>query len=216
MKKNELDSLSEYRQVKPIEDIVRLIDALTPAATLITFRHGQRLDLITQQEPKCYLISEGSVHVNRVRDGLVLGTVYGPAILGMSNFASSLDPSYITTDKDVRIGVVPLSAIFDILDKQQLWKSFSITLLYIIGHYQHYNMQMIAPTSYEKVRYQLIDLASKDADIRAGVNVTEFIHERTLLSRSHILAILSELKTGGYIKIKKGNLVEITELPLKY
>lgn len=202
--------------IKPVEDIQRLIEAFTPTASWITFRHGQRLDLITQQQPKCYLLNEGTLHVNRVRDGLVLGTVHGPAILGMSNFSSALDPTYLTTDLDVKIGVVPLEGFFDILDEAQLWKSFSITLLYIIGHYHHYNLQMIAPTSYEKVRYQLMDLASKDGDTRAGINVTEFIHERTLLSRSHILAILSELKTGGYIKIKKGNLVEITELPLKY
>ncbi|MRS90362.1 hypothetical protein GJV04_10005 [Enterobacteriaceae bacterium RIT714] len=216
MNKKELDTLSEYRLIKPVEDIERLIEALTPDATTITFRHGQRLDLITQQEPKCYLLTEGSLHVNRIRDGLVLGTVYGPAILGMSNFSSSLDPTYITTDEDVRLGVVRLDDIFDILDRTQLWKSFSITLLYIIGHYHHYNLKMIAPTSYEKVRYQLIDLASKPVDVRAEINVTEFIHERTLLSRSHIMAILSELKTGGYIKIKKGNLVELTELPQKY
>lgn len=216
MNKKELDTLSDYRLIKPVEDIERLIEALTPDATMITFRHGQRLDLITQQEPKCYLLTEGSLHVNRIRDGLVLGTVYGPAILGMSNFSSSLDPTYITADEDVRLGVVRLDDIFDILDRTQLWKSFSITLLYIIGHYHHYNLKMIAPTSYEKVRYQLIDLASKPVDVRAEINVTEFIHERTLLSRSHIMAILSELKTGGYIKIKKGNLVELTELPQKY
>jgi CRP-like cAMP-binding protein len=216
MKNNKLDALSQYRLTKPVDDIERLIDALMADATTITFRHGQRLDLITQQEPKCYLLRTGSVNVNRIRDGLVIGTVYGPAILGMSNFSSSLDPTYITADVDVGIGVVPLGDIFDILDKQQLWKSFSITLLYIVGHYHHYNLKMIAPTSYDKVRYQLIDLASKEMDFRASTNVTEFIHERTLLSRSHILSILSELKKGGYITIRKGNLLEINELPLRF
>ncbi len=51
---------------------------------------------------------------------------------------------------------------------------------------------------------------------RASTTVEKYIRTKTHLSRSGILKILAELKTGGYVEMDEGRLVKINKLPAKY
>jgi len=53
-------------------------------------------------------------------------------------------------------------------------------------------------------------------DLRLSVNACDYIQEKTHLSRSRVMKILSDLKTGDYIEIDRGILMKINRLPDNY
>lgn len=46
--------------------------------------------------------------------------------------------------------------------------------------------------------------------------MASIIIKLTVLSRSHVMRILSELKKGGYIETKEGKLISVSDLPEKF
>ncbi|MEG6127356.1 helix-turn-helix domain-containing protein [Enterobacter asburiae] len=62
----------------------------------------------------------------------------------------------------------------------------------------------------------LIALMNEDEALSAYINVSDYILEKTRLSRSRVIKILGDLRIGGYIEINRGILIKINKLPEKY
>ena len=65
-------------------------------------------------------------------------------------------------------------------------------------------------------RKRLVELMQEPEAIRQNITAAAYIKSRTYLSRSGIMRILAELRTGKYITMERGVLVEIHHLPRKY
>lgn len=60
-------------------------------------------------------------------------------------------------------------------------------------------------------------LKQKNEGVLHDPSLANFILRRTKMSRSYLFQVLSDLKNGGYITMKNGELVDIVnELPEKY
>ena len=57
---------------------------------------------------------------------------------------------------------------------------------------------------------------SEDESVRGSITAERYIRNKTPLSRSGVMKILSSLKSGGYINIEQGKLISIGVLPKKY
>lgn len=57
---------------------------------------------------------------------------------------------------------------------------------------------------------------NEDEALSAYINVSDYILEKTRLSRSRVIKILGDLRIGGYIEINQGILIKINKLPEKY
>jgi len=53
-------------------------------------------------------------------------------------------------------------------------------------------------------------------EVRNNITVVSYVMNRTFLSRSTIMKILAQLKTGGYIAMEKGILKTINRIPSRY
>ncbi|MCU6398542.1 helix-turn-helix domain-containing protein [Enterobacter quasiroggenkampii] len=53
-------------------------------------------------------------------------------------------------------------------------------------------------------------------ELRLSINASDYIQEKTHISRSRVMKILSDLKTVEYIEIKRGILTKIIKLPESY
>jgi uncharacterized membrane protein len=51
---------------------------------------------------------------------------------------------------------------------------------------------------------------------RGSVTAERYIREKTQLSRSGVMRILADLKTGGFIEMEEGRLIKINKLPARY
>lgn len=66
------------------------------------------------------------------------------------------------------------------------------------------------------IRQQLLKLMDEDEHYRSSITAERYIREKTQLSRSGVMRILADLRTGGFIDIEEGKLIRINKLPAKY
>ncbi len=57
---------------------------------------------------------------------------------------------------------------------------------------------------------------AKKETLRQTINTCDYIQEKTHISRSRVMKILSDLKIGNYIEIERGVLIKINKLPKTY
>ncbi|MDI3359183.1 helix-turn-helix domain-containing protein [Lelliottia sp. V89_10] len=195
----------------------KLIDILLPYSTAQAYPPGQKLPLRIEGIPTCYILLDGTTEFHRGLDGLVVTRIYAPAIAGLADvqFATFRD-SWIETREMCQIATITLDQAYDIIRQNDLMETLVGHINGIFGKLYYYNLLNTAPSAYEIIRYQLMELMTESEAFRASTTVEKYIRTKTHLSRSGILKILAELKTGGYVEMDEGRLVKINKLPAKY
>lgn len=195
----------------------KLIETLLPYATVQTWPPGHKLPLQVEGIPTCYILLEGTTEFHRGFDGLVVTRIHAPAIAGLVDvqFATFRD-SWIETRELCQIASIGMTQAYDIIRENNLMETLVGHINGIFGKLYYYNSLNAAPSAYEVIRYQLMELMTETEAFRASTTIEKYIRDKTNLSRSGILKILAELKTGNYVEMDEGRLVKINKLPAKY
>ena len=114
------------------------------------------------------------------------------------------------------IGILSLERTFDIIRENDLWELLTMHMMVVTSKLYASNKMLTAPTSYDIIKSQLIELMSENEKYRNSITAENYIRDKTNLSRSGIMRILSELKEGGYIEINRGILMMVHQLPEKF
>lgn len=195
----------------------RLIEALMPHAVVQTFPAGVRLPFNVDETAMCYLILEGTVQFHRAPDGLIVSRVYSPAIPGIIDMPNPIfRQCWVQTLEPCQIAPLEVEKVYEIIREHQLWELLVQHMNSIAGKFYAYQQQLSSPSAYELIRHQLTELMTESEAFRANTTVESYIRGKTTLSRSGIMRILAELKTGGYVEMHEGRLVKIIKLPAKY
>lgn len=205
------------KSVKPSDDIKKLIDTLIPFAEVREVLANKKIPHTNKKNGDIYLILEGSIDIHRVRDSMVMTTAKAPIILGLTNqTVADSDEFFFSTQTRAVFGIIPMKTFKEVVEKAGLWGSYATYLTFIIKYMSVHSSEITALSAYEVIRNQLINLEGESDDFRLITNAAQYIQERTLLSRSGIMHVLSQLKKGGYIIIENGVLIKILKLPQKY
>ncbi|MDA8481279.1 helix-turn-helix domain-containing protein [Citrobacter sp. Awk 4] len=188
-----------------------LVEALLPFATPQSYRKGIRLDFIEADKPICRIIVSGSVEAHRTADHLLVVRVSAPSILGLG-----ISDSYIITAEPCKIATLSLAEVHQHIQELGMWEVLAKHMVVVSSKLFSYSRQLSAPTAYEVICSQLIELMHESESLRETLSVERFIRDRTHLSRSSIMKILADLRLGGYISIENGRLLAIHHLPQKY
>lgn len=188
-----------------------LVEALLPHTTPHSYRKGIRLDLRQGDKPVCRLIISGTADVYRSTDQLLVVRVPAFTIIGLG-----INDIYIVTAEPCKIATLPLDEVHHYIQNQGLWEVLAKHMVMISSKLFSYSKQLSAPTAYEVICNQLVQLIHEPEAIRRNIPIERFIRDRTHLSRSSIMKILADLKTGGYISIENGRLIAIHHLPQRY
>ena len=201
---------------KPIAEIEQLITSLNIKSNKFETKPRQIINYMDSNERKCYLLHKGSVSLYRTVDGMVLNTESAPYVFGMSTQLTDPDYIYIKTHDESEVSWMPLEVANEIIAQENLWQSLSALLIYTVTRVYDHCTKISSLSSYDLIRYQLYELMSETQEIRSSVSIANYIQSRTFLSRSSIMKILAQLKTGGYITTERGCLIGINNIPLKY
>ncbi|HKM95728.1 MAG TPA: helix-turn-helix domain-containing protein [Buttiauxella sp.] len=201
---------------KPIAEIEQLITSLNIESNKFETKPRQIINYMDSNERKCYLLHKGSVSLYRSIDGMVLNTESAPYVFGMSTQLTDPDYIYIKTHDESEVSWMPLQVANEIIAQENLWQSLSALLIYTVTRVYDHCTKISSLSSYDLIRYQLYELMSETQEIRSSVSIANYIQSRTFLSRSSIMKILAQLKTGGYITTERGCLIGINNIPLKY
>lgn len=168
------------------------------------------------KEALCYVVTEGFVAIHRKSDDLLMTTLKPPMVIGLGSIVPFVDSVYLKTATQCTLGALPQSQAMAIVDDKGLWKPLANHLIALLNKLFVINQQLIGPSAYEIVRTQLLYLMNEPDDYRESKFVAQYIREKSLLSRSGIMKILSQLRQGGYIEVENGILKKVNKLPAKY
>ena len=193
-----------------------LISFLQPYCTKRNVAPGEQLDLQVNGQSVCYLILEGTVAIYRRSDNMMLTTARSPALFGLANLTDIYFNDYLKTVTPCLTGMLTTTQVEAVIKENGLWGLLSKHLMFVYNRLYNNVMPQGAPTAYEMIRQQLIKLMDEDESYRNAITAERYIREKTQLSRSGVMRILADLKTGGFIEIEDGRLVKINKLPARY
>ncbi|APW88159.1 cyclic nucleotide-binding protein [Klebsiella variicola] len=202
-------------ELKPFRHIETLIKHVLPAAERVVIGRGDVVHYYKDDIRQCFLLLQGSVALHRRGDGIVLNSESAPFILGVSSQFSS-EHLYVRALETSEIARVPLDCFNHIVAHLDLWEHFSKLLIYTASRVYEHCAQISQMSAYDIIRFQLVELMQEPDAIRQKITAAAYIKSRTYLSRSGIMRILAELRTGKYITMERGILLDINHLPRKY
>lgn len=200
---------------KPMEYIQKLIENIEPYAETFIPAKGEALRYMYNNKRVCYLLLEGGASLHRRGDGMILNSEKAPFLLGVSNLQTQHPHLYIRAMENVRMSRIPLERLSLVIEKENLWESLCHLIIYTASRiYEHCTM-ISQLSSYEIIRIQLLELMQEPERMRMNITASNYIQDRTYLSRSGIMRILSELRDSECIILKRGVLLSINDLPLR-
>ncbi|UJD91889.1 cyclic nucleotide-binding protein (plasmid) [Rahnella aquatilis] len=204
------------RHKKPVGDIEILINHLTAKSNKLETKDGQLLNYTAGSERNCFLLHKGTVFLYRKIDGMVLNSESAPYVFGLSTQLTEPDYLYIRIHEASEVSYLPIEEANKIIEREKLWKNLAHLLIFTATRVYDHCAKISALSSYEIICYQLYELMYEPEEIRNNISTVAYVMNRTFLSRSSIMKILAQLKTGGYITMEKGILKAINHIPSRY
>ncbi|WP_312978983.1 helix-turn-helix domain-containing protein [Atlantibacter sp.] len=195
---------------KPSPYAMPLIESLKPFTPRM-YAKGTRLDFIQGGVRICHIVETGVIELRRSTDQILIVRIAAPSVLGLG-----VSDAYIVIKETASIHTLPQEQVLQHIEEKGLWEILARHMMVQTNKLYLYSNQLTAPTSYELVRKQLIELINEPESLRNSLSAERYIRDKVHLSRTCVMKILSDLKKGGYIVIEVGRLREIKHLPLKY
>jgi hypothetical protein len=212
-------------KMKPTGHITRLIDAISDNALIQKGRARQIISVQQYTTPMSLILHEGSITLYRGSDNLMITTIYAPFVVGVNFLVEGNSITlpvegdsevYLQARTAIRYEFLPRSHCEERVRQLNLWESIAYVNMFISKRYIQRTFANQGASTYNLVRNNLLALMNEDESLRQETNACDYIHEKTLLSRSGIMKMLSDLKKGGHIEMQRGVLISIKKLPSKY
>lgn len=198
---------------KPTEDIQKLIQAVVNKTKTMTISKRRHISLTQSNERHCIILLQGSVELFRISDGIVLNAENAPFIFGANIRLSYSRHLYARAKETSELLLIPQTIFYESIEQHHLWQSLATLQDYTAAKVYAYCLTVSKLSAYEIIRSHLLDLMDEPAAIRTNMTAASYIMDRSFLSRSGIMRILSKLKAEGYIHLSRGVLTEIVDLP---
>lgn len=214
-----LDNPNSLR--KPLAAIERLSQIITEDMEPFILQRHKIFPIFDESSTRCiYVMTEGNFALVRNTDGLYIMSVRSPLVLGLSMIFKDIiaqDRHHTLFSETVCRGYkIPVDEAKHRITELNLWPDVSVILSYWLELLFDRDKSMVGADAYSMVRYNLLKIIQYSQTERMNINVEKFIHQHTRLARSGIMKILSDLKVGGYINMRRGRLVSINNLPKNY
>lgn len=204
--------LPDIAHLKPLDEIKKIIEALTPFSDSIDVSKGEILRYSVQGKKVCYILHSGSITLNRRGDGIIINSEQAPFIFGMSNQLMQTDNLYLRVMENSRISRISIERFTLVVESFELWKSICKTMIYCASRVYDHCARIAQMSSNELIEFQLEELMNESERIRNSITAANYITSRTYLSRSNVMRILAELRDSGRITLRRGILVSINVL----
>lgn len=108
-------------------------------------------------------------------------------------------------------GDVEIFRFLSIVREKDLWLDLLAIASSITSFLIHRDINLVNQDRFHVVMHYLKELYALPQDKNIAFTTTNYIVRRSGLSRSGVMAVLSELKKGKYIKIENGILVHMSD-----
>ena len=206
--------LSIYgRKLRPHHEMENIISA-TEGYEEKTLKKWQKITTVDNEF--IHVIVSGEVEFRRESDELCMFTLQGQCVFGLSSIFYHSSHMYGLVRSNTVVRSIPKDAFSQLMTEKGLWPELTKVLAWYICMLSKRDDVLVARSAYSVVREFLLEINELIVHHQRDINVYDYIQEYTNLARSTIIKILSDLKKGQYIVVKKGRLLNITNLPEKY
>ena len=200
--------------VRPEESVQRLTAVLEPVAEKMKIVPRKRMTWSHKGRPQLYLFIEGALSILRASDGLLIVTVYESHLFGIAEMIQPTHGHILRAETESTILRVDAQQAAEIFREQGLWEDVAALLSYHTAYLFYRDALVVQQRTYSVIRSHLQEMILLPEDARMRTSILDYIQERTLLSRSSVLNVLSALKKGNYISFQRGGyLLDMRELP---
>lgn len=191
-----------------------LIRQLTTEEEYKRYPKGSRFVFVQNGDYQCHFIREGVVSIENRDNHLALGIASAPLSLG---FTSALSEKLLLRALEpCEVATVPLDTVMARIEEKQLWEIMTKHMIIVTNKLFIQNEMAVVPTAYDLLCNQLLALSEEPENIRLNIAAYQYILDRTHISRSSVMKMLSALKKGGYIELHQGKLLAIKHLPSRF
>jgi len=200
--------------VRPEESVQRLTAVLESAAEKMKIVPRKRMTWSHKGRPQLYLFIEGALSILRASDGLLIVTVYESHLFGIAEMIQPTHGHILRAETESTILRVDAQQAAEIFREQGLWEDVAALLSYHTAYLFYRDALVVQQRTYSVIRSHLQEMILLPEDARMRTSILDYIQERTLLSRSSVLNVLSALKKGNYISFQRGGyLLDMRDLP---
>ena len=200
--------------VRPEQAIARLTAVLEPIAEKVKLIPRKRITWAHKGRQQMYMFVQGELSLLRASDGLLLVTVYEPHLFGIAEMIQPTQGHILRAETESTILRVDADRAATLFTEEGIWEEVAALLSYHTAYLIYRDAQVVQQRTYSVIRNHLQEMMLLPEEARMRTAILEYIQDRTLLSRSSILNVLSALKQGEYIDFKRGGyLLEIKHLP---
>lgn len=216
-------SYSFRTRTKPLKTINTIIDELKNHGIPFILPENRKLKLISNTSSTVItLITDGYFSLYHEEIDRQIQLCSAPSVIGLidayNHFFNIKYPPrhYIRAETLCRGFQVPFEQfLMKIKDH-----SFSEEVIHLLMHrltvMSASDFETMGVDSYTKIRSLLLEIWLYPEDLRNKINIQRLIQQRTNLSRSRTMKIIHELRKGNYIKVKRGRLIYLDELPATF
>lgn len=175
---------------------------------------GETIKISPGDDYRLWLVEEGMVSAFRKRDDLLMWNANGLVIIGISQLFCSTNAYYFKVKNGQSIYNIEHKLAREIIENNHLWYNVSALLDYYIRIFNTRDAALVNKSSYDTIREKIMeyDLLGLNESNR----IAPYILDTTLLSKSIVYKIVSDLHKGGYLFLSKGKATILKELPKKY
>ena len=200
--------------IRPEQSIQRLTALLEPIAEKIKVVPRKRMTWTYKHQPQLYLFLAGELSILRASDGLLIVTVYDPHLFGIAEMIQPVRGHLLRAETESTILRVDAKTAMDTFRQHGVMEDVVSLLSYHTAYLFYRDALVVQQKTYSVIRNHLQEMSQLPEETRMRVSILDYIQERTHLSRSSVLNVLSALKNGHYIEFKRdGHLTELNTLP---
>lgn len=200
--------------IRPKQSIQRLTALLQPIAEKMKVVPRKRMIWTHKNQPQLFLFLEGELSILRASDGLLIVTVYDPHLFGIAEMIQPVRGHLLRAESESTILRVDAQTAMQMFRDEGVWEDVASVLSYHTAYLFYRDALVVQQRTYSVIRNHLQEMILLPEETRMKISILDYIQERTHLSRSSVLNVLSALKNGHYIEFKRGGyLMSVSSLP---
>lgn len=202
---------------KPQESTLRIVECISNIGEI--YSDNQQVVFCQEIENKkkefVYAVQEGKVEI--YRKNLFIGELTAPCIMGLLKSGFLIDFYTLKPSNDSVMVVAERGTAMNAIIQHGLWDDVLNYQAYVFDLLLYRRELIIKNSAYSVICSLLEELVKLPLAEREKISVGSYILKHSDMARSGMMRILSDLKMGGYIEMKRGKLIQICKkLPEKY
>jgi CRP-like cAMP-binding protein len=197
---------------RPLDSIFRLMNAAKPLAEKVIF--AEHPCLIDVPSDEIWLVENGLVAMYRDGGKQLLYICCAPLVFGLNSvFNMPLKNYTVQYMAPTVIHKLPTEKFVAALNQHNLWEDLARLTAFYFSLSIESNVRLVKKDSYSIVKSLILEYQHLPAIAKDKTSLSAYIIQKGLMSRSHVLRILSTLNKLGYITIVRGKLTKVDFLP---